>query len=90
MVRKLTATLMVLAIAATVWTAWMLPRQPGASAPRRVRRAYAVTMLSVSGGIVLCLLGAGVGAMVVSRQAKREYRDQAMRNLRSLVEGEEE
>ncbi len=90
MVRKLTAALMVVSIALTVWVAWMAqPRyQPSPGSPRRVRRAYAATMLSATGGIVLCLVAAGVGATIVSRQAKREYREQAMRNLRSLVEGE--
>ena len=90
MVRRVTAALMVVAIAMTVWVAWMLPRQPGPETPRRTRRAYAITMLSASGGIVVCLVAAGVGASVVSRRAKAEYREAAKRNLRSLVEGEEE
>ena len=90
MVRHLTTLLMVVSFLLMVWIAAIQVQRPRASDPRPVRRAYAVRLVSAAGGVVLCLVGAGVGAALVSREAKREYRAEALRNLKSLVEGEDE
>lgn len=90
MVRPVTAFLMVAAFLLTITWPFELRGRPTRRSPLTERRAFASRLTLHTGGIIVCLVGAGVGAMLVSRQAKREYREAAMRNLRVLVEGEEE
>ena len=89
MVRGVTTALIVGGFGLMLWIGLMLPQRPLATEPLAVRRAFAVRLLSATGGVLLCLVGAGVGASLVSRQAKREYREASLRNLRTLVEGED-
>jgi len=66
-----------------------LKGRPSRSSSLRTRQAFASRLALHTGGIVLCLVGAGVGAALISREAKREYREASLRNLKKLVEGEE-
>ena len=90
MVRWVTSLLIGLALVLTLTWPLELRDRPTRRDPRAVSRAWGTRVLIHTSGILVCLVGAGVGAVLISRQAKREYREAAMRNLRSLVEGEEE
>ena len=90
MVRRVTTIMMVLACLLTLaWPLEFLYGRPRRHDPLPERRAYAKRLLVHTGAIVGLLVGAGCGAVLVSRRAKEEYRRAAMRNMRSLVEGEE-
>lgn len=89
MARRITTALMIVAFLLTVTWPLELRNKPKASDPLPVRKAFASRLLYHTGAIVVCLIGAGVGASIYVRQARREYRDAAMKNLRTLVEGEE-
>jgi hypothetical protein len=80
---------MVLAFVLTLTWPLELRNKPSASDPLSVRKAFASRLLYHTGAIVICLVGAGVGASLYVRQAREEYRREALRNLRTLVEGEE-
>lgn len=90
MVRKVTGALIVAAFLLTLTWPFELRDRPRKSDPLPRRQAFATRLLAHTAGIALCLVGAGVGAALISREAKRAYREASMRNLRSLVEGEEE
>jgi hypothetical protein len=89
MARRITSALMVLAFLLTLSWPLEFRNKPKASDPLADRKAFASRLLYHTGGIVICLIGAGIGASVYVRQTRKEYREEALRNLRSLVEGEE-
>ncbi|RYG20145.1 hypothetical protein EON82_20575 [bacterium] len=80
---------MVLALVLTLTWPFELRDRPSKSDPQAVKQAFASRLLYHTGAIVICLIGAGVGASLYVRQAREEYRREALRNLRTLVEGEE-
>lgn len=88
MVRHVTNLLIGVALLLTLTWPFELRGRPTAQSPLAQRRAFASRLTLHTGGIVLCLVGAGVGAMLISRQAKRQYREASIRNLRTLIEGE--
>lgn len=90
MVRTLTTVCMAVAVLLTVAWPVRLMNRPTLQDPRPVRQAYARSLLIHTGAIVGLLVASGVGATLVSRQAKREYREAARRNMRELVEGRDE
>lgn len=89
MVRRVTGGLLVLAFVLTLSWPFELRHRPNRQTPLPERQAYASRLALHTGAIVLALIGAGVGAILISRQAKREYREASMRNLRTLVEGKD-
>lgn len=90
MVRRVTAALIVVAFLLTLTWPFELRHRPTRHSPLAVRQAFATRLTLHTVGIVVFLVGAGVGAALVSRAAKREYREASLRNLKALVEGEEE
>jgi hypothetical protein len=89
MARRVTTALMVLAFLLTLSWPLELMNRPSVHDPLAVRKAFASRLLYHTGAIVVCLIGAGVGASIYVRQAREQYRREALRNLRTLVEGEE-
>ena len=59
---------------------------PSRSAPKEQRRAYASQTLSYLGILVFAFAGAGIGSFFVYRQARKEYAEESIRNLKSLLE----
>lgn len=86
MVRPVTTALIAAAFLLTITWPFELRDRPNRRSPLAVRQAYASRLALHTGGIVLTLIGAGVGAALISRQAKREYREASLRNLKTLVE----
>lgn len=60
---------------------------PERDAPWSARRAFSIRALVVVGGAALGLVGASIGALLILRQARREYSEQARENLKGLLEG---
>lgn len=89
MARRVTTALMVLAFMLTLSWPLELRNKPSAHDPLAERKAFASRLLYHTGAILVCLVGAGVGASIYVRQAREQYRKEALRNLRVLVEGEE-
>ena len=89
MVRRLTTGMMALAFLLTLAWPLELLNRPVRSDPLPVRKGYARRLFVHTGAIVGLLVGAGYGAILVSRRAKKEYREAARRNLQALIEGEE-
>ena len=90
MVRRVTTALMVVSFLLTITWPFELRNRPTRHSPLAEKRAYVTRFTWHTGGIVIALVGAGIGAALVSRQAKQEYREESLRNLKRLVEGEEE
>lgn len=90
MVRRVTTLLMVASVLLTATLFFEARQPPARTAPTSVRRAFAVRLRFETMTLLLSLVGAGVGAALISREAKRSYREASMRNLQGLVEGEEE
>lgn len=89
MVRVVTGLLIAIAFGLLLLFPFSLRNRPHRSAPLPVRRAYLSQLAWHTGGLVVVLVGAGVGAVLIVRQARAEYRAEAMRNLRTLIEGKE-
>ncbi|HWD38320.1 MAG TPA: hypothetical protein VG944_05690 [Fimbriimonas sp.] len=68
----------------------MLANHPGPGSSKAVRRTYADRLLLLTGLQVLTLVGAGVGAALVFRNARSEYRAEALSNMKFLLEGDRE
>jgi hypothetical protein len=54
-----------------------------------VRKAFAEKLLWLNGLEVLFLVGSGVGAALIVRQARRQYRDEIVRNMNALLGGKD-
>jgi hypothetical protein len=66
---------------------WIVGKRPPAGSPRSAYAAYSRRAAGYVGGLVVCMVASGVGATLVIRRAREEYRQQAMANLKGLVEG---
>lgn len=58
-----------------------LPHQSRAARLQELHQMEATTCV-----LILCLCGAGFGAIAVVRTARKLYREEAMRNMQDLVE----
>lgn len=65
---------------------WLMGPAPREGAPRQQLLAYTVRSQYYIGGLVLCLVGAGVGSLLVVRQAKRQYAELSRQNMERLVD----
>lgn len=90
MVRTVTNAIVALTLLLVVTWPLELRDRPTRRDPLPVRRAFAARLALHTGSIALLLVASGVGAALYSRQAKEEYRREALRNMKNLVEGEEE
>ena len=90
MVRTVTTALMALTLLLVVTWPLELRERPTRRSPLPVRQTFAARLALHTGAIVVLLVLSGVGAALYSRQAKEEYRRASLRNMKTLVEGEEE
>lgn len=67
----------------------MLKSPPRPDTPKAVRRLYAEKLFLYNGLQLLALVGAGVGAALIVRRARAEYREETLRNMRALLEAKE-
>ncbi len=85
--KVLTTACLVTALVLMLFFPLLMTTRPGPSQPRLARRAFAVKCLSYIGLTIVVVAGAGAGSLLVMRQVRREYREQAMRNIKEMVEG---
>jgi hypothetical protein len=69
--------------------AGMLAHPPTTGTSKVERRAYVEKLFLLNGLQLVCLIGAGVGATLVVKKARRDFREEAVQNMKRLVEGEE-
>ena len=79
-----TACLIATVLVFACWGALLHP--PPASAPIAVRKQFAQEFLALTAAQLITIVGAGVGAALIVRQARKEYRDVAMANMQALIE----
>lgn len=59
---------------------------PQKGASRSELRAYVTRGLVATSALIVIVTGAGIGAFLLIRRAREEYREQSMSNMRSLLE----
>ena len=67
--------------------AWLLRLKPVSTASKLEKLDYATKAFGVTFGVILCLIGAGIGAIIIVRQARADYKADLDRNFKSLVKG---
>lgn len=86
-VKTFTSLCLVVSLAATIVTGFLLVSRPGPGTPRPVLRLHAQRLVGAVGVGVVSLVGAGVGSILLLRAAREEYRVASRRNLEGLVSG---
>ncbi len=56
----------------------------------QVKRGFVIRTVTAMSLLVVSVAGAGVGSVILLRRAREEYRQQAMANMRDLIEGARE
>ncbi len=85
--KAITAAFLVSVVVLLVASAPILGPVPQQGAPRAVKRNYGVRTLCYLGALLFTLSGSGIGAYLVLRRAKEEYRQASLDNLKTLLEG---
>ena len=85
MIKALTAASMLICLATLGTYPWTVGKPPLASEKRAVKQAYAVRSATFFGVICFSLVGAAVGSALILRQARAEYREHSMQNLKKLI-----
>lgn len=65
----------------------MIGQKPTRTSPKNVKLVYFQKGLYIASGLTLAVLGSGVGAFLLMRRAREEYREASMENMRGLIEG---
>lgn len=85
--KTVTTALVVFGLALMLLWPFVLGERPAATAPRRAQAEYGVRLLTYFGvTAVTWLLVAGCAVMMV-RQARREFLEKERQNLQALIEG---
>lgn len=82
----LTSGFIVAGVLVTLSMPVVLGKPPRKGSPVRESRAYAVRGLAATGILLVTVIGAGVGAFLLVRRARDEYREESMANMRALLE----
>lgn len=81
-----TACLLMSLLLAILWPR-MLNSRPPKGAPRTDIRRFAKQFLIYNTVVIVSLGGASIGAILIMRQAREEYRKLAKDNMKLMVEG---
>ena len=65
---------------------WIVGPKPPSSAPRQEQIAFLRRGATYIGIEAAALIGSIVGAYLIARRARQEYREQSQRNLEALIE----
>ena len=84
--KAITIFLMLFSIAMLFAYFWVVGPKPPADAPRAEQIAFLRRGAVYIGIEALALIGSLVGAYLIARRARQEYRDQSQRNLEALIE----
>lgn len=67
---------------------WVVARPtPGPDAPLAERNVYAVRVTLYTVGLIVLMGGTAIGALILVRRARQEYRRQSRENFENLIEG---
>jgi multisubunit Na+/H+ antiporter MnhC subunit len=88
--KRLIGVLIALGILVMVGWPLIVGAPPPKGSPRSAYRPYVVKGLAIAGTLTVIVVGAGVGAFFLIRRTRDEYRQESMRNLRTLIEGTRE
>lgn len=59
---------------------------PPKNRPRAEIKAYFVRSLAATSVLIVVVSGAGIGAFLLMRRVREEYREQSMANMKALLE----
>jgi len=88
--RVLTTACIVGTILLFFLSVFQITHAPERSDAPAVKRRFARRLIWFTGAEMLTLVASGVGSVLIVRQARQEYRDSAMRNMKLLVEAAKE
>lgn len=86
-VRVLTTVFLLLGLMLLLSWPWFVGSQPPAAAPNAERLAHAWRFAIYFGALLLVFLMTAIFAWLTVRKQRRDYREQAMQNMQSLIEG---
>lgn len=66
---------------------WVVGPRPPADAPKPELAAFAVRLMIYMGATIVTFAVTAALALLVGRQARKQYRKEAIDNLRELIEG---
>lgn len=66
---------------------WAIANRPDAEAPRADKERYLVRSTSYTIGLIAVFMLSAVGAVIVLRRARAEYREGTSENLKKLIAG---
>jgi hypothetical protein len=81
-----TTVLMVFSVALLFGYVWIVGPQPPADAPRAEKVDFLRRWATFIGLEAAALIGSIVGAYLIGRKARMEYREQSRRNMEALIE----
>jgi Na+/glutamate symporter len=84
--KAVTVVLMLFSVAMLFAYFWVVGPKPPSSAPRAEQIAFLRRGAAYVGIEAAALIGSLVGAYLIARRARQEYRDQSQRNLEALIE----
>ena len=81
-----TTALMIFSVAMLFGYVWIVGPQPAPTAPRVEKIEFLRRWATFIGLEVVALIGSIVGAYLIGRKARKEYREQSRRNMEALLE----
>ena len=72
-------------IMAALWPR-MVNTRPAASASRNTKIGWARQFIAYNASVILLLGGSGIGALLIMRRTREEFREQSKLNMKLLVE----
>lgn len=82
-----TTALLIFGLALLLLWPWVVGPRPPADAPKPELAAFAVRLMIYMGATILTFAVTAALALLVARQARKQYREEALANLRELIEG---
>lgn len=79
-----TACLIATVLLFACWGGLLHPPSP--HSPLAVRKQFAQEFLALTAAQLITIVGAGVGSALIVRQARKEYRENAMSNMQVMLE----
>lgn len=83
----LTSAFLILGFGLLISWPWIVGRWPPSDAPQKERLRFASRFVYYTGGTVIVFAVTGLLAVLLLRQARKEFREEARKNLHELVEG---
>jgi hypothetical protein len=85
--KVVTTALLLFGFALLVSWPWIVGAKPPKEAPRNERAAYAKRFVYYTGGTIIVFSVTAFCAILLTRQARNEFREAARKNLEELIAG---